>query len=165
MAATSLFWTQPHLRSLTPSGLKCSGGQLIVFTSPPLALCTGKPHYHPFPPSAKIAAIQLPSVSFALLQNSTLTPPGYLSLCPPGTRDVLPTILAFFSEAPLKPFTLLRGSARQLILPNTCLWTLYVMRFLPSLRKSLSSHSPRPTSYPCFSGGNLQSPTKPLELL
>jgi len=60
MAATSLSRTQPHLRNSSPSRIECSGGQLIVFTPLPVALYTGKPHYHPFPPSSNTAIGQLP---------------------------------------------------------------------------------------------------------
>jgi len=84
-------------------------------------LCTEKPHYHRFLLSANTAAGQLPSAWSALLRNSILPPPGYQSLCPPGTRDVLRTIIAFSSKALPKPFILLHGSAQRLIPPSTSL--------------------------------------------
>ena len=145
--------------------MECSGVQLIVFTPLPVVLCTEKPQYHPSPPSVNTIAGQLPSAWSALLQNLILPLPGYLSLCPPDTRDILRTIIVFFSEAPSKPSTLPQVSAQLLIPPSTYLWTLYVRRFPTLLRKSLSSLSPQLTSCPYLWAGNCQSPTKPSELL
>ena len=156
MAVTFLPRMQTHLRNSTPSGTECTGGQLIVFTPLPVVLCTGKPHYLPSPPFANTTVGQLPSVWSALLQNSILPLPGYLSVCPPGTRDVLLTIIAFFFKAPPKLSILLHGSAQWLILPSTCLYTPCITRFPTLLRSSLSSGSPRLTLYPCRCGGNHQ---------
>jgi len=116
MAGTFLFWTPPLLRNSTRSGMVCSGGQLIAFTLLPLALCTGRPRYHPFPPSANTAVGQLPSALSAPLRKSTLPPLGYPSLSPPGTRVVQRTLIASTSEAPPTPSTLLHGLAWRLIL-------------------------------------------------
>ena len=85
MGAISLSRTQGDLRNSIPSGTGCSGGQLIVFTPQREALCTEKPHYHPSPPSVNTVTSQLPSAWSELLGNLILPPPGYMSLCPPGT--------------------------------------------------------------------------------
>jgi len=96
-----------------------SSGQVIAFTPPPSVLGTGRPRFHPFPPYANTAVGQLPSAWSEPLRNSTLPPPGSPNLCPPGTRVVLRTIIAFSSVAPPKPSTLLHGLPRRLILPST----------------------------------------------
>jgi len=144
MAATSFFQTQPQLRNSTLSGIECFGRQLIVFTPPAAALCTGRPRYHPFLVSPNTAVGHLPSAWSAPLWNSIVPPPGYPSLCPPGTRDVLRTNIACSSKALPKPSTLLHGFPRRLSPPSTWHETPYVTKFQTSLRKSLSSCSPRP---------------------
>ena len=91
----------------------------LLLQEAPSALCTGRLHYHPSRLSANSAVSQLPSPWSAPLRNSTLPPPGYPNLCPPGTRALLRTIIAFSSEAPPKVSTLLHGLARRLTLPST----------------------------------------------
>jgi len=165
MAATSLSQTQAHLRNSTLSGTGCSGGQPIVSTIPPVALCIRKPDCHPFPQYARTAVGQLRFAWSAPLRNSILPPPGFPSLFPPGTRDVLRMIIVFSSRTLPKPSTLLHGPVPRLILPSTCLLTPCATKFPTSLRRSLSSRLPRLISYHSHCQENPPPPPKPLELL
>jgi len=88
------------------------------FYTTALGALSGWLRYHPFPLSANTAVGQLPSAWSAPFRNSTLPPPGYPSLCPPGTRVVQRTIIASSSEAPPKPSTSLHALARRLIAPS-----------------------------------------------
>ena len=129
------------LKKLDSFWEECSGGQQIVFTPPPLALYTEKPDYHLSSPSVYTVAGQPPSTWSALLQNLILPPPGYLSLCPPGTTDDHRFLLRGCSKAVhltswLRPTV---NSTKHIPLDSICHETSDLIAEIPILPRAFTS--------------------------